>query len=137
MGGERARPTISSLQMGHTSRFEAAAAATALSPDPSRTFVPMSSLLDVCELSETELTEGESRLALRRWAGEAAGDAAAWGDSGCVDDDGTAGERCRPLPSTRPPPRDLREVMDGKMGVVDKSPASPSWPVAVTMEPLR
>ena len=93
----------------------------------------MSSLLDVWELSETELTEGESRLALRRCADEAAGEAAACDDSDC--------ETCRPLPSTRPPPKDRREVIEGNMGIVDESPASPSSdeprPVPVTMEPLR
>jgi hypothetical protein len=110
--------------MGHTSRFEAAAAAaTAWPPAPSRTFVPMSSLLDVWELRETELAEGESRLALRAWAWAWAW---AWGEGD--GDEGRAGERWRELPRIRPPPRDLREVMDmdieGEMGVVDERPAS-------------
>lgn len=89
--------------MGHTSLLEALAAP--FSAVPSSTLLPMSSrasvvlagLLDVCELNESELSEGDSRLALRRW----------WA-GGCGD---TAGDRLRPLPSTRPPPRDLPEVM--------------------------
>lgn len=89
--------------MGQTSLLEALAAAFSLGPR--RTLLVMSSrvsavlagLLEVCELSDRELSEGESMLALRRcWAGGA-------GD--------TAGDRFLPLPSTRPPPRDLREAM--------------------------
>ena len=99
--------TICSLQMGHTRRLEALAAAWSLGP--SRTLLLMSSrvsavlagLLDVCELSERELSDGDSRLGWWRWWaggwGEMAGD--------------TAGDRFLPLPSTRPPPRDLREAM--------------------------
>lgn len=95
--------TISSLHIGHTSLLEALAAA--FSPWPNSTLLPISSLvsavlaglLDVCELRETELSEGDSRLVLRRcWVG------------GLGE---TAGDRCLPLPSTRPPPRDLPEVM--------------------------
>lgn len=104
-------PTISSLHIGHTSLLEALAAAFCVSPR--RTLLLMSSLVsavlaglfDVCELKDTELSEGDSRLALRRcWAagcGEMAGDRA--GER--------AGERFLPLPSTRPPPSDLPEVM--------------------------
>lgn len=57
----------------------------------------LAGLLDVCELSDSELSEGDSRLALRRW----------WA-GGCGE---TAGDKFLPLPSTRPPPRDLPEVM--------------------------
>jgi hypothetical protein len=97
-------PTISSLHIGHTSLLEALAAA-AFSVLASKTLLPMSSLVsavlagltDVCELRDTELSEGDIRLALRSWWGRGRGD--------------TAGERCFPLPSTRPPPRDLPEVM--------------------------
>jgi hypothetical protein len=95
--------TISSLQMGQTSRLEALAAA--FSAAGSKTLLVMSSrasavlagLLDVCELSDRELSEGDSKLALRRWWAGGRGD--------------TAGDRLRPLPSTRPPPRDLPEDM--------------------------
>jgi hypothetical protein len=101
-------PTISSLHIGHTSRLETLAAAFSLGP--TKTLLPISSLasavlaglLDVCELSETELSEGESRLALRRWTA-----------AGCGG--GAAGDRFLPLPSTRPPPRDLREVIFGSV----------------------
>jgi|TARA_R110002003_G_scaffold296_2_gene18605 hypothetical protein len=94
---------MSSLQIGHTSLLEALA--TAVSLGPKRTLLLMSSLvsavlaglLDVCELSDTELSEGESKLALRRW----------WA-CGCGD---MAGDRFLPLPNTRPPPRDLREAI--------------------------
>jgi hypothetical protein len=103
--GER---TISSLQMGHTSLLEALAAALAVGT--ASTLLPMSSLvsavlaglLDVWELSETELSEGDSRLALRRWTADGCGEAA-------------AGDRFLPLPSTRPPPKDLREAMIGSV----------------------
>lgn len=96
------RLTISSLQMGHTSLLEALAAA--FSAPGSRTLLVMSSLvsavlaglLEVWELRDKELSEGDS-VALRRWAAGGRGD--------------TAGDRLRPLPSTRPPPRDLPEVM--------------------------
>jgi hypothetical protein len=57
----------------------------------------LAGLLDVCELSDMELSEGDRKLALRR----------CWG-LGCGE---TAGDRFRPLPNTRPPPRDLREAM--------------------------
>jgi hypothetical protein len=101
-------PTISSLHIGHTSLLEALAAAFSLGPI--KTLLVMSSLvsavlaglLDVCELSDTELSEGDSRLALRRWTAAGCGGAA-------------AGDRFLPLPSTRPPPRDLREVMFGSV----------------------
>lgn len=94
---------MSSLHIGHTSRLEALAAA--FSPGPSNTLLPMSSrvsavlagLCDVCELSESELAEGDSRLGLRRCRAGGCGEA--------------AGDRLLPLPSTRPPPRDLREAM--------------------------
>jgi hypothetical protein len=57
----------------------------------------LAGLLEVCELSDTELSDGERKLALRRcWA-------CGWGDN--------AGDRFLPLPSTRPPPRDRREAM--------------------------
>jgi len=105
--GRRHQPTISSEHIGHTSRLDALAAALSLGPDKTR--LPMSSLgsavlaglLDVCELSDTELSEGDRKLVFRRcwcWC---------WG-LGCGE---TAGDRFRPLPSTRPPPRDLREAM--------------------------
>jgi hypothetical protein len=75
-------PTISSLQMGHTSLLDALAAARSACPD--RTWLPMSSfvsavlagLFDVCELSERELSEGDSKLALRRCWGCGCGDKA-------------------------------------------------------------
>jgi hypothetical protein len=57
----------------------------------------LAGLFDVCELSDTELSEGDRKLALRRcWAG-------GWGDM--------AGDKFRPLPSTRPPPKDRREAI--------------------------
>ena len=100
--------------MGHTSLLDALAAVVPVEPAAS-TLLPMSSrvsavlagLLDVWELSETELSEGESRLALRRWTAAGCGEGA-WGD------------RFRPLPRTRPPPKDLREAMFGRVrgGVV-------------------
>jgi hypothetical protein len=60
------------LHIGHTSRLDALAAA--LSLGPSSTLLVMSSrgsavlagLFDVWELSDTELSEGERKLALRR-----------------------------------------------------------------------
>lgn len=89
--------------MGQTSRLEALAAA--FSFGPSSTLLPISSrvsavlagLFDVCELSDNELSEGDSRLGLRRCMA-----------GGCGE---RAGDRFLPLPSTRPPPRDLREAM--------------------------
>ena len=63
----------------------------------SRVSAVLAGLLDVCELSDTELSEGDSRLALRMCCGRGCGEA--------------AGDRFRPLPSTRPPPKDLREAM--------------------------
>jgi hypothetical protein len=67
------RRTISSLHIGHARRLLARAAAFSLGP--SRTLLPMSSLvsavlaglLDVWLLSDRELSEGDSRLALRTW----------------------------------------------------------------------
>jgi hypothetical protein len=57
--------------MGQTSRLEALAAA--FSEVPTRTLLAMSSLgstvlaglFDVCELNESELSDGDSKLALR------------------------------------------------------------------------
>lgn len=46
-------------------------------------------VLEVCELSETELSEGDSRLVFRAWCLAA-----------------TAGDRVLPLPRIRPPPSD-------------------------------
>jgi hypothetical protein len=89
--------------MGHTSLLEALAAA--LSFWLSSTLLLISSLgsavlaglLEVCELSDTELSDGERKLALRRcWA-------CGWGER--------AGDKFLPLPNTRPPPRDRREAM--------------------------
>lgn len=57
----------------------------------------LAGLFDVCELSDTELSDGDRKLALRRcWVG-------GWGD--------IAGDRFLPLPSTRPPPSDPREAI--------------------------
>jgi len=101
-------PTISSLHIGHTSRLDARAAAFSLGPIKTLLLISslvsdvLAGLLDVCELSDTELSEGESRLALRRWMAAGCGDAA-------------AGDRFLPLPSTRPPPRDLREAIFGSV----------------------
>jgi hypothetical protein len=76
-----------------------------LSLGPSNTLLVISSLgsavlaglLDVCELSDSELSDGDRKLALRRcWAG-------GWGD--------IAGDKFLPLPSTRPPPNDRREAI--------------------------
>lgn len=100
--------TISSLHIGHTSLLDALAAA--FSFELSKTLLEMSSrvsavlagLLDVWELNETELSEGDSRLALRWWA--CCGRVTAAGEA-------AAGDRFLPLPRTRPPPSDLREVM--------------------------
>jgi hypothetical protein len=57
----------------------------------------LAGLLDVCELSDMELSEGDNKLALRRW----------WAGGRGL----RAGDRFLPLPSTRPPPRDLPEVI--------------------------
>lgn len=95
---------MSSLQIGHISRLVALAAAW--SGLPSSTLLPMSSLgsavlaglTDVWELRDSELSLGDSKLVLRTW----------WA-RGCGE---RAGEpRWRPLPSTRPPPRDRPCVM--------------------------
>lgn len=106
--------TISSLHIGHARRLLARAAAFSLGP--SRTLLPMSSLgsavlaglLDVWLLSDRELSEGDSRPALRTWLCCACGACSACGGAG-----DTAGDRFLPLPSTRPPLRDLREAMAG------------------------
>jgi hypothetical protein len=95
------------LQIGHTSLLDALAAA--FSVGPSSTLLVISSLgsavlaglFDACELSDTELSEGDSRLALRRWTADGCGE--------------MAGDRFLPLPSTRPPPRDLREAIFGSV----------------------
>jgi hypothetical protein len=65
----------------------------------SRGSAVLAGLFEVWELSETELSEGDRKLALRRWW------PGGWGDMAC------AGERFLPLPSTRPPPSDRREAM--------------------------
>lgn len=81
-----------SLQMGQTRRELAAAAPTGEALASRATLEAMSSVsvVEVCELSETELSEGVS----------------------CCGRCGmTAGERVRPLPKTRPPPRDLRDAI--------------------------
>jgi hypothetical protein len=120
MSGRRHRQrTISSLHMGHTSRLDALAAAFSLGP--SSTLLPMSSLvsavlaglLDVCELSDTELSEGARKLALRPWRA-----------CGCGE---MAGDRFLPLPSTRPPPRDLREAMSR----MSKEVGRPWWSAGI------
>jgi hypothetical protein len=91
------------LHIGHTSRLDALAAALSLGPSSTLLLISslgsavLAGLLDVCELSETELSDGDRKLALRRWW------AGGWGD--------TAGDRFLPLPSTRPPPKDRREAM--------------------------
>jgi hypothetical protein len=95
----RARmPTISSLHIGHTSLLEALAAA-AFSVLASRTLLPISSLVsvvlagltEVCELRDSELSEGDSKLTLRLWWW--------WGGRGCGE---TAGERLCPVHVRRP-----------------------------------
>jgi hypothetical protein len=94
--------------MGHTSLLEALAAA--FSVGPRRTLLLISSLVsavlaglfDACELSDTELSDGDSRLAFRRWTAAGCGDAA-------------AGDKFLPLPRTRPPPKDLREAIFGSV----------------------
>jgi hypothetical protein len=63
----------------------------------------LAGLFDVWLLSDRELSEGDSRLALRTWL------CCAFCACGAAGD--TAGDRFLPLPSTRPPPRDLREAM--------------------------
>lgn len=63
----------------------------------------LAGLFDVWLLSDRELSEGDSRLALRTWL--------CWAFCACGVAGGTAGDRFLPLPSTRPPPRDLREAM--------------------------
>jgi hypothetical protein len=101
--GRHQPPTISSLHIGHTSRLDALAAAFSLGPNSTLLLISslisavLAGLCDVCELSDTELGEGERKLALRRCCG-----------CGCGD---MAGDRFFPLPSTRPPPRDLREAI--------------------------
>lgn len=70
------------------------AAASTLLPMSSLGSAVVAGLLDVWELSDTELSEGErSRLGVAVIVVAAAGD------------------RFLPLPSTRPPPKDLREAM--------------------------
>src|SRR5690242_1305410 len=101
--------------MGHARRLLARAA---FSLGPSRTLLPMSSLvsavlaglLDVWLLSDNELSEGDNRPALRTWLCCACGACNVCGGAGNAAG-GTAGDRFLPLPSTRPPPRDLREAM--------------------------
>lgn len=77
----------------------------------------LAGLLDVWLLSDSELSEGDSRAALRTWLCCACGacSACVCGRAGDTAGD-TAGDRFLPLPSTRPPPRDLREAMVECMG---------------------
>ena len=121
------------MHMGQARRLLARAAAFSLGP--SSTLLPMSSLasavlaglIEVWLLSDNELSEGDSRLALRTWlcgacsvcADACAGDCACAcaGDCACEGAGDTAGDRFLPLPSTRPPPRDLREAMVGEEGL--------------------
>jgi hypothetical protein len=130
------RRTISSLHMGQARRLLARAAAFSLGP--SSTLLPISSLvsavlaglLDVWLLSDNELSEGDSRLALRTWlwlcgAWSVCADACA-GDCACDGAGDTAGDRFLPLPSTRPPPRDLREAMVGEEELLGRG-ASAAW----------
>lgn len=53
-------------------------------------------VLDACELSDVELSDGESRPELR---------------TGCLLGAAGGGARFLPVPSTRPPPRVLRAAM--------------------------
>jgi hypothetical protein len=128
------RRTISSLHMGQARRLLARAAAFSLGP--SSTLLPISSLvsavlaglLEVWLLSDNELSEGDSRLALRTWlcgAWSVCTDACA-GDCACEGAGDTAGDRFLPLPSTRPPPRDLREAMVGEEELLGRG-ASAAW----------
>lgn len=64
--------------------------------------------MDVWLLKDKELSEGDSRLALRTWLRCVFGACAFGACEGAGD---TAGDRFLPLPSTRPPPRDLREAI--------------------------
>jgi hypothetical protein len=88
--------------MGHTNRelAEAAALLSGLTSDTCEVISCVSAvdagLLDVWEFKETELSEGDRRLTFRLC---------------CGGREAAAGERLLPLPRTRPPPRDLREVM--------------------------
>lgn len=94
-------PTISSLHIGQTSRELAAAAAWAepcssrATRDVRSSFSVDMGVLEVCELNDTELSEGDSRPICLGWGGCGGGGAA----------------RPFPLPSTRPPPRLLRAAM--------------------------
>lgn len=56
-----------------------------------------SGVVEVCESSETELADGDRRLVFRVCCGRALA--------------ATAGDSDLPLPSTLPPPSDLREAM--------------------------
>lgn len=105
--------TISSLQIGHTSREEAAAAA-AWSTFSRETLEPMSCVsrvgageFEFWELRDTELSDGDRRLTFLLWRDAGAGE--------------TAGDSDRPLPRIRPPPRDLREVILGGLLAEERS----------------
>lgn len=84
----------------------------------------LAGLLDVWLLSDSELSEGDSRLALRTWLCCACGACNACACGGAGD---TAGDKFLPLPSTRPPPRDLREAIVGEeeyLGTMSRSGAA-------------
>lgn len=88
----------------------------------------LAGLFEVWLLSDNELSEGDSRLALRTWlcgAWSVCVDACA-GDCACEGAGDTAGDRFLPLPSTRPPPRDLREAMVGEEELLGRG-ASAAW----------
>lgn len=108
-------PTISSLHIGQTRRELAAAAAWAepcssrATRDVRSSFSVDMGVLDVCELNDTELSEGDSRPICLGWGGAVGGAA-----------------RPLPLPSTRPPPRLRRAAMTGimtsKLSSFDRDP---------------
>lgn len=101
-------PTISSLHIGQTMR-ELAAAAACAAPCSSRAMRDVRSsfsvdigVLEVCELRDTELSEGDSKPGLRT-------DWTCLGGAGGCD----GGARLLPDPRTRPPPRLLLADISG------------------------
>ena len=118
-------PTISSLHIGQTMRLLAAAAACA-EPCSSRAMREVRSswsvdigVLEVCDDSDTELSEGDNRPGVRT---------VCWMCLGVTVEDvaGDGGARPLPDPSTRPPPRLLRAAMPMSRVFVHQRAHTPS-----------